>query len=51
MHAPVALVVALRETSMLFAVVIGALILRERVSPWRWFAVAVMFTGMMLIRL
>ncbi len=51
MHAPVALVAALRETSMLFAVLIGALILRERVSSWRWFAVAVMFTGMMLIRL
>ena len=51
MRAPVGLVSALRETSMLFAVAIAAIILREPVGLWRWIAVAVMFSGMMLIRL
>jgi drug/metabolite transporter (DMT)-like permease len=49
-QAPVALVVSLRETSMLFAVAIGALLLRERVGPWRWLAVALVFAGVLLIR-
>jgi len=49
-RAPVALVVSLRETSMLFAVAIGALLLRERVGAWRWLAVAVVFVGVLLIR-
>lgn len=49
-QAPVALVVSLRETSMLFAVAIGALLLRERVGAWRWLAVAVVFAGVLLIR-
>jgi drug/metabolite transporter (DMT)-like permease len=51
MRAPVGLVSALRETSMVFAILIAALVLRERVGPWRWGAVAVMVAGMMLIRL
>ena len=49
-NAPVGLVVSVRETSILFAVAIGALALRERVSVWRWVAVAVVFAGMLLIR-
>lgn len=49
-QAPVALVVSLRETSMLFAVAIGAFVLRERVGAWRWLAVAVVFAGVLLIR-
>jgi drug/metabolite transporter (DMT)-like permease len=49
-RAPVALVVSLRETSMLFAVGIGALLLRERVGAWRWLAVAVVFAGVVFIR-
>jgi drug/metabolite transporter (DMT)-like permease len=50
MRAPVAMVAAVRETSMLFALAIAALILRERIGPWRWGAVALMFTGVVLIR-
>jgi drug/metabolite transporter (DMT)-like permease len=50
MQAPVAMVTALRETSMLFAVGIAALVLRERTGPWRWAAVALMFTCILLIR-
>jgi drug/metabolite transporter (DMT)-like permease len=49
-QAPVALVVSLRETSMLFAVAIGALLLGERVGAWRWLAVGVVFAGVLLIR-
>ncbi len=49
-RAPVALVVSLRETSMLFAVAIGAVLLRERVGAWRWLAVAIVFVGALLIR-
>jgi drug/metabolite transporter (DMT)-like permease len=51
MRAPVASVVAVRETSMLFALAIAALMLRERIGPWRWCAVAMMFAGVVLIRL
>lgn len=49
-EAPVGLVISLRETSMLFAVGIGAVLLRERVGPWRWLAVGVVFAGVLLIR-
>ena len=49
-NAPVGLVVSVRETSILFAVAIGALALGERVGAWRWIAVAVVFAGMLLIR-
>jgi drug/metabolite transporter (DMT)-like permease len=50
MQAPVALVVALRETSMLFAVGIAVIVLRERVGFWRGAAVAVIFSGVVLLR-
>lgn len=49
-RAPAGLVIPLRETSLLFAVAIGALLLRERVGVWRWLAVAVVFAGVALIR-
>lgn len=49
-HAPVGLVVSLRETSILFAVAIGIVFLKERVGVWRWVAVAAVFAGMVLIR-
>jgi drug/metabolite transporter (DMT)-like permease len=49
-QAPVAFVVSLRDTSMLFKVAIGALLLRERVGVWRWLAVAVVGAGVVAIR-
>jgi drug/metabolite transporter (DMT)-like permease len=49
-EAPVALVTSLRETSVLFAVALGALLLRERVSRLHWLAVAVVFAGVLAIR-
>jgi drug/metabolite transporter (DMT)-like permease len=49
-NAPVGLVVSLRETSILFAVGIGVLVLRERIGPWRALSIAAVFGGMVLIR-
>ncbi len=49
-RAPAGLVIPLRETSLLFAVGIGALLLGERVGAWRWVAAAVSFAGVVLIR-
>jgi drug/metabolite transporter (DMT)-like permease len=50
LQAPVAMVAALRETSMLFALGIAATLLGERIGPWRWGAVGLMLAGMALIR-
>ena len=50
MQAPVAMVSAVRETSMLFAVAIAAFVLQERIGPWRRAAVALMFAGLLLLR-
>lgn len=49
-EARVALVISVRETSILFALAIGVLFLRERVGRWHGLAVAVVFTGLLLIR-
>jgi drug/metabolite transporter (DMT)-like permease len=48
--APVPVVAALRETSILFGVVISGLILRERVSPARVAAAVVIAAGAMVLR-
>lgn len=50
-QAPVAMVAALRETSVLFAVAIAALLLGERVPPARWLAAAVIAAGVVAMRL
>jgi drug/metabolite transporter (DMT)-like permease len=50
-RAQVAAVSALRETSILFAVVIAALVLREKVSPQRLAAVALVGCGAVAMRL
>jgi len=47
----VALVGALRETSMLFALLIALFVLGERFGAWRWAAVGLMLAGMALMRL
>jgi drug/metabolite transporter (DMT)-like permease len=49
-QAPIALVVALRETSVLFAMLIAVVFLRERAGPWRWAAAALIVGGVVLIR-
>jgi len=40
---------ALAQTNALFVVALSVIILGERVGPWRWLAVAIGFTGAMLI--
>ncbi len=50
-RAPVAAVAALRETSILFAVAIAALLLREKVSAQRLAAVALVACGAVAMRL
>ena len=49
--APVAVVAALRETAILFAVAIAALVLKERVGPARIAAVGIIAIGAVVLRL
>ncbi len=49
--APVAVVAALRETSILFGLAIAALVLRERVGPLRLAAAALIALGAVSLRL
>ncbi|MBB3948205.1 drug/metabolite transporter (DMT)-like permease [Rhizobium skierniewicense] len=49
--APVAVVAALRETSILFAVVISIVILKEKASVWRCIAGAIIALGVLIMRL
>ncbi len=49
--APVAMVAALRETSILFALVISVLFLKERSSIWRYIAGAIIAAGVLVLRL
>jgi drug/metabolite transporter (DMT)-like permease len=50
-RAPVALVAALRETSVLFALLIAAWILGERFGPMRWAAAVSIVGGVVALRL
>lgn len=49
--APIALVAALRETSVLFAALLGVVVLKEPVMPARLAAAALVLCGLALIRL
>lgn len=49
--APVASVAALRETSILFALVISVVILKERASPWRYIAGAIIALGGLILKI
>ncbi|MBE3024240.1 DMT family transporter [Janthinobacterium sp. GW458P] len=50
-QAPVAAIAALRETSILFAIAIAALFLREKISPRRYVAIALIAAGAILMRM
>jgi len=50
-QAPVAAVAALRETSILFAIAIAALFLREKISSRRYLAIALIAAGAILMRI
>ncbi len=49
--APIAAIAALRETSVLFAAVIGCTLLKERLGSWRVAGAAIIAGGMALLRL
>ena len=49
--APLALVAALRETSVLFAMLIGVFLLGERAGAWRWVSAGLILSGVALMRL
>lgn len=46
---PLAEATTLGFTTPLFAVILSALLLRERIGPWRWLAVALGFVGVVVI--
>jgi drug/metabolite transporter (DMT)-like permease len=48
--APVALVASLRETSVLFATLIGARMLKEHLTPRRWAGVAAVVVGVVALK-
>ena len=48
--APVALVASLRETSVLFATLIGARLLKEHLTPRRWAGVGAVVVGVMALK-
>lgn len=50
-RAPIPLVAALRETAVIFGLVIGALVLKERFGPARWLATLLVAAGAVLLRL
>ncbi|SHO63641.1 Uncharacterized membrane protein [Pseudoxanthobacter soli DSM 19599] len=50
-HGPIAVVSALRETSILFATAISALVLHERVGPARYAATGLILAGVVVMRL
>src|SRR5690606_42051751 len=50
-QAPVAVVAALRETSILFALLISALVLKERIGRTRVLAATLIVAGAVLLRL
>jgi drug/metabolite transporter (DMT)-like permease len=50
-QAPLALVAALRETSVLFAMLIAVFVLKEKVGPRRWLAAGFIVGGIALMRL
>jgi drug/metabolite transporter (DMT)-like permease len=49
--APAALVAAVRETSILFAALIGWVVLGERIARLRWIAAVLTVTGLIIVRL
>ncbi|MGO4565006.1 EamA family transporter [Rhizobium sp. 2YAF20] len=49
--APVATVAALRESSILFALVISVAVLKEKSSVWRYIAGAIIAAGVLILRL
>ena len=50
-QAPIALVTALRETSTVFALLIGVIFLKEQLAPWKIVATLITLSGVLLLRI
>jgi drug/metabolite transporter (DMT)-like permease len=50
-RAPIGFVAALRETSVLFAAVLGAILFKEPFGPRRWVALGIIVVGILILRL
>jgi len=50
-HAPIAVVAALRESSIVFAALIGVVFLKERISRLRWLAIGLVCAGAVCIKI
>ena len=51
LHAPVAIVSSLRETSLLFAIILGAVLLKEKITLFKMIMIASILCGIFLLRL
>ena len=50
-HAPIALVAALRETSIVFSAVLAVIFLKESISPLRYAAIIIVALGAVSIKI
>jgi drug/metabolite transporter (DMT)-like permease len=50
LHAPVAVVSSLRETSLLFAIILGAVLLKEKITVFKMIMIASILCGIFLLR-
>jgi drug/metabolite transporter (DMT)-like permease len=48
--APIGAVAAVRESSVLFATALGALVLHERFGPRRWLSTALVLAGIIVVK-
>ena len=51
LSAPVAVVSSLRETSILFAVILGVLVLKEKITPLKVIVILTIFCGVIVLRM
>ena len=51
LHAPVAIVSSLRETSLLFAIILGAVLLKEKITVFKMIMIAFILCGIVSLRL
>jgi drug/metabolite transporter (DMT)-like permease len=49
-RAPIALVAALRETSIIFSAVLAVILLKESISPLRYVSIVIVSTGAIVIK-
>ena len=51
LHAPVAIISSLRETSLLFAIILGAVFLKEKITMFKIIMIVSILCGILLLRL